>query len=399
MDLSVAVTPLYLGTMAAEHAVQRRRADRTGDPPGSGAYVRADAAASISMGLLSLTTPITAFLVGRVVPFRSDRRGTFGGRLGLGVAGLAVTSAVVTTVADRLARRADESTDASRSDRDPSHRNRNGGRARSERRARRSRRARQVAEVGGVVTVVAGGLVAAATSAALTAPSRMWRRGRQRDLGAGWLPWTIAMIGWDLGYYWNHRLMHEVRALWAIHVPHHSSEHYNLSTALRQPVASAFGVWLPYSLMARFGVRPTIIETSRALNLIYQYWVHTELIGSLGPAERFLSTPSNHRVHHGSNPRYLDRNHGGILIVWDRLFGTFQRELPEEDPVEYGLTRDIGTHRLWTISTHEYGEMLADVAASRSWRDRLGFVLRGPGWAARRRAELADRPHLAAQAA
>ena len=169
---------------------------------------------------------------------------------------------------------------------------------------------------------------------------------------------------------------------------HHSSQHYNLSTALRQPVAGAFGVWVPYGLPARFGVRPAIIETSRALNLIYQYWFHTDTIRTMGAAEAVLNTPSHHRVHHGSNQRYLDRNHGGILITWDRLFGTFQPELAE-DPVVYGLTRNIHTYNWWKVATHEYRDMFRDVAASTNWRDRLSFVLRGPGWAYARKAELA----------
>jgi sterol desaturase/sphingolipid hydroxylase (fatty acid hydroxylase superfamily) len=369
MDLSVAVAPLYFGTMAAERAVQRRRAQRSGHEwvPGAGDYTRADTTTSLGMGVLSLTTPVTAFLVGRAVPFRTGRRGTLGGRVGMTVLGISVVSAAATTVADRIAARADTSSESGR---------------------RAHRRARRVAEVGGVAAVATGGVVVAATSAFVTSTSRLWAKGRHRDLGNGVLPWTIGMVGWDLGYYGNHRLMHEVRALWAIHVPHHSSERYNLSTALRQPVASAFGAWLPYSVMTLFGVRPFIIETSRALNLMYQYWVHTEMIGSLGAAEAVLSTPSHHRVHHGSNRRYLDRNHGGILIVWDRLFGTFQRELPDVDPVVYGLTRNVGSHNLWTVSTHEYREIFRDVARSTTWRDRLGFVLRGPGWATRRRGEI-----------
>ena len=175
--------------------------------------------------------------------------------------------------------------------------------------------------------------------------------------------------------------------MWAIHVVHHSSEHYNLSTALRQPVAGPFGVWMPYGLPARFGVRPSIIETSRALNLIYQYWIHTDMIRSLGPAEEVLNTPSHHRVHHGVNQQYIDRNHGGILISWDRLFGTFQRE-QADDPVRYGLTRNVQSHNLFTVATHEYRDMFRDVMRSTNWRDRIGFVVRGPGWAYRRRAEL-----------
>lgn len=366
VDLSVAATPLYFGSMAAERAVQRRRARQAGPEyvPGPAEYTRADTATSLGMGVLSLTTPISAWVVGRVVPFRTGRRFTLGGRVGRTVLGAAAAAAVATTVADRVAARADTATEAGR---------------------RLHRRARRVAEVGGVGAIAAGGVVLAATAAFATQPSRMWRRGRARDLGNGLVPWIIGIVGWDLGYYGNHRLMHEVRALWAIHVPHHSSERYNLSTALRQPVASAFGVWIPYGVMARFGVRPHIIETSRALDLIYQYWVHTELVDSLGAAETVLSTPSHHRVHHGSNARYLDRNHGGILIVWDRLFGTFQREMPADDPVVYGLTRNVGSHNLWTVSTHEYRAMFRDVARATNWRDRLGFVVRGPGWAPRLR--------------
>ena len=251
-------------------------------------------------------------------------------------------------------------------------------------------RARKVAEVGGVAAVAASGLALTATTTWLGSGKRHWAKGRHRDLGSGVVGWTAAMVGWDLVYYWNHRLMHEVRAMWAIHVPHHSSEHYNLSTALRQPVAGAFGVWVPYGAMSRFGVRPNLIETSRALNLIYQYWIHTDTVRTIGSAEQVLNTPSHHRVHHGSNKRYLDRNHGGILIIWDRLFRSFQRELPDDDPVVYGLTRNIRSHNPWTVSTHEYRDMFRDVARSTNWRDRLGFVLRGPGWAYARRDELDD---------
>jgi len=229
--------------------------------------------------------------------------------------------------------------------------------------------------------------VVCATAAALGSASRQWQRGQRRDLGSGVVPFTAAMVGWDLGYYANHRLMHEVRALWAVHVPHHSSEHYNLSTALRQPVAHALGVWLPYGLMSRFGIRPRLIETARALNLIYQYWIHTDTIRSLGPAESVLNTPSLHRVHHGSNGRYLDRNHGGILIVWDRLFGTYQPER-DDDPVVYGLTENLGTYSLLSVIGREYRAMARDIARSRTWRDRLGFVLRSPRWGYARRAEL-----------
>ena len=202
------------------------------------------------------------------------------------------------------------------------------------------------------------------------------------------MPAVLAIVGWDFIYYWNHRFMHEVRALWAHHVVHHSSERYNLSTALRQPVADVLGVYLPYGLMARVGIRPALIEQARGVNLLYQYWIHTDAIRSLGAGEEVLNTPSHHRVHHGSNGQYLDRNHGSILIVWDRLFGTFQRE---DEAVVYGLTKNIDTYNPVRIASHEFADIVRDVAHSTTWRDRLSFVLRGPGWAYRRHAERAAR--------
>jgi sterol desaturase/sphingolipid hydroxylase (fatty acid hydroxylase superfamily) len=173
--------------------------------------------------------------------------------------------------------------------------------------------------------------------------------------------------------------MHESRYMWAIHVVHHSSERYNLSTALRQPVGENFGVFVPYGLLGAFGVRPALIEVARGVNLLYQYWIHTEAIGRLGPAEAVLNTPSHHRVHHGSNHRYLDRNHGSILIVWDRLFGTFEEEDADDPPV-YGLTTNIRTFNPLRVATAEHVALFRDVARSGSWRERLGRVLRGPGW-------------------
>jgi sterol desaturase/sphingolipid hydroxylase (fatty acid hydroxylase superfamily) len=171
--------------------------------------------------------------------------------------------------------------------------------------------------------------------------------------------------------------------MWAIHVVHHSSERYNLSTALRQPVADALGTFVPYGVLALFGIRPELILQARAINLIYQYWIHTDTIRTLGPFEAVFNTASHHRVHHGTNRQYLDRNHGSILITWDRLFGTFE---PEDDTVVYGLTKNINTFNPARIAAHEHREMLRDVGQSTTWRDRLNFVLRGPGWAYARHA-------------
>jgi sterol desaturase/sphingolipid hydroxylase (fatty acid hydroxylase superfamily) len=247
-------------------------------------------------------------------------------------------------------------------------------------------RARRVAAVGGVAAVIAGGLAVATTWASLTEPGRMWRRRLLPDRGTGPLALALAIAGWDFVYYWNHRFMHESRYMWALHVVHHSSERYNLSTALRQPVADALGTTLPYGVLCLAGLAPELVATARGVNLLYQFWIHTETIGHLRRPEAVLNTPSHHRVHHGSNPQYLDRNHGSILIVWDRLFGTFE---PEGERIVYGLTTNIDTFNLDRIVTHEYADMLRDVARSTGWGERLSYVVRGPGWASSHRRQLA----------
>ena len=316
------------------------------------------------MGLGSLAVPLVLpTLVRHVVPGK--------GRYGKVLVGVAAAAAVATTVADRLVDRADRDADETA----PTARQRPG---------RLARRARRVT---GRVAVGAGALAITTSFAARTDAEAQWAAGgADRDKGNGPLPWFVAIAGWDFLYYWNHRFMHEVRALWAIHVVHHSSERYNLSTALRQPVADVLGLWLPYGVMARFGIRPHVLTQARALNLLYQYWIHTETIRTIGRAEAVLNTPSHHRVHHGSQRQYLDRNHGSILIVWDRLFGTFERE---DERVVYGLTTNIDTYNPVKVATHEYRDIVRDVAGSTSWRDRLGFVLRGPGWAHERHRQLA----------
>ncbi|MFN7150859.1 MAG: sterol desaturase family protein, partial [Microthrixaceae bacterium] len=248
---------------------------------------------------------------------------------------------------------------------------------------RRDQARRWARRVGGstaVAAIAATGLTAASTWAARTSAQRLFRRRVLPDWGGGPVALGAAILGWDFIYYWNHRLQHESRVMWAIHVVHHSSERYNLSTALRQPWADSLGMFVPYGVLSLMGIRPNLIETARQVNLLYQYWIHTDTIRRIGAFEEVLNTPSHHRAHHGSNRRYLDRNHGSILIVWDRLFGTFQREL-DEDPVVYGLTKNIGTFNPLRIAAHEYADIVRDVAGSTTWRDRLSFALRGPGWA------------------
>jgi len=196
------------------------------------------------------------------------------------------------------------------------------------------------------------------------------------DLGTGALGWTIAIVGWDLIYYWDHRLSHETRFFWASHVNHHSSLEFNLSTALRQPW-TAFQTAFFVGLLALVGVSPALVVMSGAINLIYQYWIHTEIVDRIGPLEAVLNSPSHHRVHHGSNPQYLDKNYGGIFIVWDRMFGTLEREV---EPVRYGLTKDIGSYNLGIIAFHEWRALGRDVRATRGWRDRARRLYRRPGW-------------------
>src|SRR5688500_6319175 len=203
-----------------------------------------------------------------------------------------------------------------------------------------------------------------------------------------WWMWLLAFFADDLSYYLFHYTSHNMRWFWASHVVHHSSQRYNLSTALRQTWTGnltgsfIFWMWMPF-----LGFHPIVVMLMQQISLIYQFWIHTEAIHVLPrPVEFIFNTPSHHRVHHGSNLKYLDKNHGSILILWDRLFGTFQ---PEEEPVVYGLTKNVGSYNLVKIAFHEYADIVADVARSSTWHDRLSFTFRGPGWAHRRAAAVA----------
>ncbi|MBX3023728.1 sterol desaturase family protein [bacterium] len=197
------------------------------------------------------------------------------------------------------------------------------------------------------------------------------------DIAPSWWSWPLLLLLGDLAYYWFHRLSHDVRFLWAAHVNHHSSERYNLSTALRQSWTTPFTLMLFYWPLALLGFPPAMILTGIALNTIYQFWIHTELIDRVGRLEAVLNTASHHRVHHGTNVQYLDRNHGGILILWDKLFGTFAAE---GEPVRYGLTRNIHTFNPLRIAFHEWQALWRDVRRAATWRDRLAYCLAPPGW-------------------
>lgn len=194
---------------------------------------------------------------------------------------------------------------------------------------------------------------------------------RWPDGSAGWAValWLVAFVGVDIAYYWWHRLSHEVYALWAAHVIHHQSEEYNLSVALRQGYLTDLTAIPFYLPIAVLGVSPEIFVSAKAAMILYQFWIHTELVPKLGPLERVLNTPSHHRVHHGINPEYIDKNYGGTFIVWDRLFGTFARE---ERPVVYGIVKPLRSFNVFRANLHVLGE-LARVGDWRAWLQR-------PGW-------------------
>ena len=190
--------------------------------------------------------------------------------------------------------------------------------------------------------------------------------------------WVIAFVCYDFFYYWHHRIGHERNIFWAAHVVHHSSEEYNLTTALRQTSGSIIG-WIFYLPMALAGIEPIQVITVAALNLLYQFWVHTRHVPKLGWYEKWFITPSNHRVHHAINDRYIDRNYGGVFIIWDKMFGTFQEEV-EEDPCLYGIRKPLKSwNPVWT-NLHFYSQLAHDAWYTRRWRDKIGIWIARTGW-------------------
>jgi len=194
--------------------------------------------------------------------------------------------------------------------------------------------------------------------------------------------WTvlIAFIADDFAYYWFHRIAHERRWFWASHIVHHSSQHYNLSTALRQTWTGKFTFsfifWAPLMVI---GFAPEMVIFVSAVNLVYQFWIHTELIDRLGPFELVFNTPSHHRVHHATNPNYLDANYAGTLIIWDKLFGTFIEEDAREKPT-YGIIKNLDTFNPLIIAFHEWIGIAKDVRSAKSLRDIGGYLFGPPGW-------------------
>jgi sterol desaturase/sphingolipid hydroxylase (fatty acid hydroxylase superfamily) len=191
--------------------------------------------------------------------------------------------------------------------------------------------------------------------------------------------WLVALVLYDLCYYWHHRLGHRCAVLWAAHVVHHQSEDYNLSTALRQTSSGFLFGWLFYLPLALVGIPPPLFATVALIDLLYQYWVHTQQIGRLGWFDRWFCAPSNHRVHHAVNDCYVDRNYGGILIVWDRLFGSYQEERPDE-PCVYGTRKPLGTWNPITANLAIYADLWRDSLHTARWSDKLRVWVRPPGW-------------------
>lgn len=189
-----------------------------------------------------------------------------------------------------------------------------------------------------------------------------------------WSVLVLLLLG-DLAYYWQHRLSHEVRVLWAYHNVHHSSNEFNLSTALRLPVIGKFPDVLFFAPLVLIGFHPVAVLAVKQINLFYQYWIHSERIGKLGWIDRWFNTPSNHRVHHASNAHYLDRNHGGMFMIWDRMFGTYQAE--GEKPV-YGLTTPLTTKNPITINLHEFKRIGQDLKTNGLNRKALNILFGYP---------------------
>ncbi|MEO8795820.1 MAG: sterol desaturase family protein [Daejeonella sp.] len=189
--------------------------------------------------------------------------------------------------------------------------------------------------------------------------------------------WLFLFLGVDFFYYWFHRMSHQVNALWAAHIVHHQSEEYNLTVALRQSWFQGGFSWVFYLPLAFTGFDPIMFLTVSSFNTLYQFWIHTRAIKKMGPLEWIFNTPSHHRVHHGSNPKYIDKNHAGSLIIWDRMFGTFQAE---EEEVIYGITTPLASWNPVWANVHYWAELMKTASQSKSLKDKIYVFIKSPGW-------------------
>ncbi|QLC25701.1 sterol desaturase family protein [Parasphingopyxis algicola] len=229
----------------------------------------------------------------------------------------------------------------------------------------------------GTGSTVAGAL----TGSAVIALSVWLYQFRLFDIGYVWWAWIMVFLLDDLAYYVFHRMAHRVRWFWASHVIHHSSQHYNLSTALRQTWTGFFSLSFAFSLpIVLIGFPVEMLLFVSGVNLVYQFWIHTEAIDRMPRwFEAILNTPSHHRVHHATNPRYLDKNYAGMLIIWDRMFGTFEPERGDDRP-RYGIIKNLGSFNLLWAAFHEWIGIARDVATVPGIRNKLGYIFRPPGW-------------------
>jgi sterol desaturase/sphingolipid hydroxylase (fatty acid hydroxylase superfamily) len=197
------------------------------------------------------------------------------------------------------------------------------------------------------------------------------------DIGMTWWSWIILFLVNDIIFYWFHRFSHVIRIFWAFHVAHHSSENYNFSTAVRNNFLIQTFRYMAWAPLALIGFDPVAIILMDSIAYFYQLFVHTQLIRNMGFFEWFLNTPSHHRVHHGSNTEYIDKNYGAILIIWDKLFGTFRKE---GEPVRFGITKNIDPQNVPNILFHEFISIGKDVGRSGSLSNALGYIFGHPGW-------------------
>lgn len=231
------------------------------------------------------------------------------------------------------------------------------------------------------LTLGTGSVVAGILTGGLAVAAIFWvYQFRLFDVPFTWWAWVLAFFVDDFFYYVFHRGAHRIRWVWAAHVNHHSSQYYNLSTALRQPWTSTFALTWIFSLpMFLIGFHPAMIAFVGGINLLYQYWIHTEAIDRMPRwFEAVMNTPSHHRVHHATNPRYLDKNYAGILIIWDKMFGTFEAETSAEK-IQYGIIKNLEGHNIFWAVFHEWVGMAQDLWRA-PWRYKLGYALKPPGW-------------------
>ena len=247
---------------------------------------------------------------------------------------------------------------------------------------RRDRRAYEPRDTLTSLALGLGSTVAGALTGGLALAIAFWvYQYRIFDIGFAWWAWPIAFVADDFAYYWVHRLGHRVRWMWAAHVIHHSSQHYNLSTALRQTWTGFFTPGLLVSLpLFWLGFHPLMIAFCGGINLIYQFWIHTEAVKRMPRwFEAVMNTPSHHRVHHAINPRYLDSNYAGVFIVWDKMFGTFVPERDDE-PIRYGIVKQLGSFNLLWAAFHEWVGIARDMWSAPGLGNKLAYLLRPPGW-------------------